>query len=175
MLILCPHCKRTFRHVKPKAKGTMRERFFSFVYEAPNGCHLWMGGLGKNDYPHFNYGGKTLNAHRVAWEIAHNKKLPPGVDVHHCCPGIPNPSCVNPEHLEAVPHLKHMRFGWQNGHRPRVFGEHVHTAKLKEPQVIEIRRQSAEGVSDKTLAAQYDMSQTTIHNIVLRKIWKHLS
>lgn len=54
----------------------------------------------------FTYRGKTrVRAHRQAYEDAYGP-IPDGLEIDHVCR---NPSCINPEHLEAVTHAENMR------------------------------------------------------------------
>jgi len=71
------------------------DRFFQKV-DRSGDCWLWLAGLDKDGYGKFNIGDKTFRAHRVAWELAANKKIPNGLCVLHRCDV---PGCVNPEHL----------------------------------------------------------------------------
>ena len=53
-------------------------------------------------------------------------------------------------------------------------GEKVHTAKLKEDQVVAIRKLYAEGVSASNLAKNYGVKCSTIYFIINYKTWKHV-
>lgn len=62
----------------------------------PHGCWLWLGGRDRAGYGWVYYDGRTVGAHRVAWEMHSGKSIPEGVIVRHVCD---NPPCVNPAHL----------------------------------------------------------------------------
>ncbi len=63
-------------------------------------CWQWTGGAMQGGrgmrygYPVVN--GKHVLAHRLAWELSHNRKIPKGKLVRHRCD---NSLCINPEHL----------------------------------------------------------------------------
>ena len=143
-----------------------------FVYEAPNGCWLWMGGHGVRGYPHFNYDGKTLYAHRVSLELKLGRPIKPGLDVLHSCPDGDNPMCVNPDHLREGTHAENMRDMLHRGRR-RVYGEKVRTAKLTEKQVLEIRANYPRS-TQREIGLVYGLTQAAVSSIVTAKSWKHL-
>lgn len=70
-------------------------------------CWLWLGGLDKDGYGHFKVNKKTIQAHRFSYEH-HKGPIPDGLVIDHLCR---NPSCVNPEHLEAVTHKENLNRG----------------------------------------------------------------
>lgn len=75
----------------------------------PNGCWEFTGWI----HPH-GYGqiGRNIRAHRLAWEIANGRPVPPGLVIDHQCHNLDvacednsecqHRRCVNPAHLEAV-------------------------------------------------------------------------
>lgn len=70
-----------------------------------NGCWEWVGATLLPGYGCLKVRGKTLRAHRFAFEVEHGP-VAPGVDIHHRCH---NRLCVNPDHLEALDHSAHTR------------------------------------------------------------------
>lgn len=144
-----------------------------FVYVAPNGCWLWMGGHGKRRYPHFYHGGKTLYAHRVSLELSLGRPIKPGLDALHSCPDGDNPMCVNPDHLREGTHAENMQDMASRG-RPRVWGERCRTAKLTDAQVLELRGLSDSGMLQRELGAKYGITQQVVSKILNGKSWKHL-
>lgn len=173
MMILCPLCNGTFMHIKRRVKGTMRERFMQQVFVAPNGCWLWMGGLGAGGYAHFNHGGKTLLAHRVSLEMKLGRPIKKTLHALHNCPDGDNPMCVNPDHLREGTHAENMREMFAKG-RKRCFGENTRTAKLTETQVLQIRARANGALTNKELGIEYGVSRDAIYLILRGKTWKHL-
>jgi hypothetical protein len=74
------------------------ERFWAKVLPEPNsGCWLWLGQL-RDGYASLFVAGRPRSAHRLSYET-HKGRIPDGRVLHHLCR---TPSCVNPDHLEAV-------------------------------------------------------------------------
>jgi hypothetical protein len=80
------------------------ERFWSKV-DKTDSCWLWNASKCQNGYGRFRFKGMARLAHRIAYELI-NGKIPDGMEIDHLCN---NSSCVNPDHLEAVPHAENMK------------------------------------------------------------------
>lgn len=61
-------------------------------------CWEWLGGKDKDGYGQFCLNYKNIRTHRVSYEL-YKGKISNNLTIDHLCR---NPSCVNPEHLEAV-------------------------------------------------------------------------
>lgn len=63
-------------------------------------CWLWTGNTrgGSLQYGHLQHRRVDYSAHRVAYELGHETKIPEGLVVRHKCD---NPLCCNPLHLET--------------------------------------------------------------------------
>jgi HNH endonuclease len=72
-------------------------RFWSKVQRSESGCWEWTAAKTVG-YGRFADKGRTLLAHRVAYELLIGP-IPEGLQIDHLCR---NPSCVNPAHLEPV-------------------------------------------------------------------------
>ena len=80
------------------------ERFWSKV-EDTGDCWEWTGCRTELGYGLFDCDGQRTRAHRFAYEEVVGL-IPEGLEIDHLCR---NPSCVRPEHLEAVTHRENMR------------------------------------------------------------------
>jgi hypothetical protein len=68
------------------------------IAQQDTGCWLWQGRVEPGGHGQFTRDGRTLRAHRVAWEETHGP-VPPGSIVSHACEV---PSCCNPDHLFLI-------------------------------------------------------------------------
>lgn len=73
------------------------ERFWSKV-ETGMGCWVWTASKNGMGYGTFALNGRTVMAHRAAWELLIGV-IPAGAVLDHLCR---NKQCVNPSHLEPV-------------------------------------------------------------------------
>lgn len=81
-------------------------RFWSKV-EKTEGCWIWTAARNAKGYGYFRIGGRTRKAHRLAYEDA-NGPVADGLVLDHLCR---TPSCVRPDHLEAVTSAENTRRG----------------------------------------------------------------
>jgi|SRR5215471_19770529 len=66
----------------------------------PDDCWLWQGHVNNNGYGTIHSDGGDEYVHRVAYALLKGP-VPAGLELDHLCR---NTRCVNPAHLEAVPH-----------------------------------------------------------------------
>jgi hypothetical protein len=92
------------------------------AHSAPDGagCLIWTGWTNLKGYGTTKIAGHTTTAHRAAWVIA-NGAVPDGYTVDHLC-RVRN--CINPDHLEAVPHRV-------NCHRSPLTRQSINAAKTE--------------------------------------------
>jgi HNH endonuclease len=108
--------RRARRERRPRYRGGKGrwplEKFY--IPEPMSGCWLFTGKRHREGYGRLNRGGKQHLAHRVFYE-AFVGPIPDGYELDHLCK---NKSCVNPRHLEAVPHQENMqRVDWSKRRR----------------------------------------------------------
>lgn len=137
-----------------------------------NECWHWIGCRSARGYGRFNRNGRTINAHRVAWEIIHRVIIPSGMEICHSCD---NPSCVNPSHLWIGTHKENCDDRDRKGRNKSFQGEAHGRAKLTNGIVLEIRnRYAIEPIGTLALAKQYRLNKKTVQQIVKRQLWKHV-
>lgn len=113
----------------------IEERFWAKVDKTP-GCWLWLGTKDEWGYGRFWDGTRPGLAHRFSYTLA-GGVIPPKYVIDHLCRTA---SCVNPKHLDAVPHrenisrgkskaLKHLRKPWPAFRLRDEFGRFI---KLRE-------------------------------------------
>lgn len=73
-------------------------RFWQYVDKRESGCWEWTGWKNQYGYGRFSINGKSVSAHRHAYELR-NGPIPDGLQLDHLCR---NTLCVNPDHLEPV-------------------------------------------------------------------------
>jgi hypothetical protein len=98
---------------------TIEKRFWSKVDKTPT-CWLWTAGKFTQGYGNFTVSGKSVKAHRFAYELLRGA-IPDGLDLDHKCR---NRACVNPAHLRPATRKQNMenRSGSTSGNRSGVRG-----------------------------------------------------
>lgn len=159
-----------------KHTRTAMERFLDNM---PNektikGC-LEYKKLNSKGYGHFVHtNGKERygpDAHRAAWQLF-NGIIPPKLFVCHKCD---NKKCVNIDHLYLGTAQDNCRDKLERKLANLRFGEKHGSAKLKEKQVIEIKKRLEEGFFDFEIARVYKVATATIYAIKNKLSWKHLT
>lgn len=151
----------------------------SYRAGARTDCWAWNLARHKSGYGRFKVFGRSIRAHRIAYELAKGP-IPEGMYVCHRCD---NPECVNPDHLFVGTPAENSQDRDRKGRhgswtkpeaRPR--GEAQDGARLTDENVRDIRaRYAAGGVTQKALAEEYDVGETTVFNVIHRLNWRHVS
>lgn len=126
-------------------------------------CRVWTGAPMKDGYARVWWAGKQIRVHTLvfAWHYGY---VPPVV--RHACD---TPLCIEISHLLPGTHQDNMTDRQSRDRQTR--GTRVHTAKLTEAQVREIRA-SREDVY--VLAGRYGVHKNSIYFIRNRSTWKHV-
>lgn len=153
----------------PQLDQRRKQRFWSQVAKEAGACWTWTGGTDPEGYGVFHYSPRVaLRAHRVAWRLAKNADPGAFLVCHQC----DNPSCVRPSHLFLGTTLDNQLDSKKKGRNAR--GERHGRTRLSTQQVKDIRALSANGRAHKLLALDFNVTDTTISNIVRRKTWKYV-
>lgn len=147
-----------------------KERFFSkTIHNAESGCINWIACTDKG-YGKFHFNGTLILSHRFAYILKHGQILKSQCVFHKC----DNPICVNHEHLFIGDRIDNDKDRNNKGRQFHARGELQGAHKLKEFQVIEIRKRIALGERNMDLALEYKVSRDMISLIKNNKRWKHL-
>jgi hypothetical protein len=134
------------------------------------GCIEWTLGRSSTGYGVCRRNGRTVGAHRAAWEEVHGP-IPEGLWVLHRCD---NPPCVNVDHLFLGTRLDNVRDmdAKGRGRRPVLPGERNGRARFTEDDVRTMRDRYAAGESQTAIARRFNTSQSRVSEIVLGKSWR---
>jgi HNH endonuclease len=172
-------------------------RFWAKVDKSGD-CWLWKASKNHDGYGRLQVNGRAIAAHRISYEIAHGP-IPDGLCVcHHC----DTPACVNPSHLFLGTHWDNKQDSVRKGRiatgdqhwtrrmpeklaRGDKSGSRLHAenllrgkdhpkAKLTEDDVRTIRQRRASGQKVHSIATDYDLTDTAVSHIALRRNWKHI-
>jgi hypothetical protein len=107
--------------------ATVAARFWAKVdRRGDDDCWPWRAQVTGDGYGGF-YTGRTIGAHRVAYELVRGP-IPEGLVIDHLCR---NRLCVNPYHMEPVTNAENVRrgiSGYVNGFRTHCHNGHPYDA-----------------------------------------------
>lgn len=134
-------------------------------------CWGWKGTVSPNGYGRIWFAGKVINASRASWFVhyglIYNKKL---CVLHKC----DNPICSKPDHLFLGTNKDNTRDMIKKGRKRGPKGIEVHTAKLNEEKVKQIKELLKQKMSLKYICEKFEISMTSVIYINQNKIWKHV-
>jgi hypothetical protein len=149
---------------------TLEERFWEKVNKrSPDECWEWVA-TKRNGYGRMYTSGRLIGAHRVSWRINFGEFPPADVKVLHKCD---NPSCVNPRHLFLGTQQDNVDDMIEKGRHRYPIGENVHTNKLTEDEVREIRKLSST-LSQSSISEKFGVSKGAIKHILRGRSWSWL-
>lgn len=135
--------------------------------DGPNGCWIWTASRFPRGY------GQAKNsldqyAHRVSW-ILKNGPIKKGKWVLHKCDV---PECVNPDHLFLGNAKSNHDDMVSKGRQRHATGESAGLSKLKEHQVLDIRRRYFGGQSQRSIAKCFGVARGTVWAILRGITWR---
>jgi hypothetical protein len=145
-------------------------RFWSYVdIRADEECWPWVGATDGRGYGRFWFDGRTIQAHRFAYEAALGETIPAD---HYGCHSCDYPPCCNPAHVWPGTHADNVADCVAKGRQSR--GERQHCAKLTSEQVAAIKcHYEAGGVTMEEVGALFGVGKQAVCDIVRGKTWKH--
>ena len=145
---------------------TLAQGFWSKVDPAPSECCWeWTAYKTTTGYGKLRLNNRDLRAHRVAYTLTKGE-IPDGLVVRHTCD---NPACCNPDHLILGTQADNVADRQERNRQ--VKGEQNGRCKLTAKQVMEIYNSP---LSQYELAKLYNITQTNVSYIKLKKTWKHI-
>ena len=134
-------------------------------------CLEWIYGRACFGYGIVQSEGRSQVAHRVSYK-KYVGKIGKGLFVLHRCD---NPPCINPKHLFLGTNMDNMQDKMRKGRLRVLFGENHPMAKVKNVDIIKMRKDYANAkFTLEELARIYKLSPLTVRDIIKRKRWKHL-
>lgn len=154
-----------------RIRGTSNtpDTFDSYVAKADSGCWEWIGFIRWNGYGTFGMGGRSIPAHRFAYERAKGA-IPEGLFVCHSCD---NRRCVNPDHLwvgTQADNLADMAAKGRAHKGPTLHSEAHPKAKLTKDKARAIRSDPRPAHQ---IAPEYGISKSLVWGIKKGTNWKY--
>lgn len=161
----CRQCEGIFQPTSSRqVHCSLKCRFWSKVdVRGADECWPWLAGRNADGYGNFGIDGKTINAHRVSFELT---KGPLKHCALHTCDW---PPCCNFGHLWDGTKTDNMADCKKKGRGPS--GSKHGMAKLIERDVLAIR---ADSRFQYVIAADYGVTESLISQIKHRTIWDHI-
>lgn len=170
-----------------------QERFDAQTQKGPD-CWLWTGSVQSAGYGQLGVNGRSVRAHRFAYEQV-NGPIPHGLVIDHLCH---TRLCVNPDHMEVVTRGENVRRGWSKNRALRTHCAKGHELldswpishgwrtcltcprtpqsqraripsvgrKVSAEQVRAIRALASDGWTKQAIADQYGIHRSSVSRIV---------
>ncbi len=157
--------------------ASARGRFFAKVggVDDDTSCWLWTGArktrAGVPSYGNLCIDGRTITAHRVAYEMATGHSIPKQTEVLHRCD---NPGCVRPSHLRLGTHAENMAEMAERKRATKLKGEAHGNAKMTEADARAVVAAHDAGELHADIAARLRVSVDAVSSIAYGYCWKHI-
>lgn len=136
---------------------------FKDKIEEKGECWIWTGGKHLSGYGTIRKDNKFYYVHRYVKILSLGREIE--ID-KECCHSCYNKLCINPSHIREDSRKSNMI--------DNVISGHHNTLKLDIDKVLSIRKKAELGVSQKSLAEEYNVTTRNINKIVNRKSWKFI-
>ena len=146
------------------------ERFWQKV-EKTDGCWNWTAATRSTGYGCIRVSGRLISTHRFSF-VLHYGEIPVARIVCHSCD---NRRCVNPAHLFPGTPAANVRDMVVKGRHPRLNGERVGSSRMTAVRVVRVFEMKMAGISNRRIAAMFNVNAGTIDAIVNRKTWRHVT
>ena len=131
-------------------------------------CLIFTGCLNAHGYGSVKVGGKTMLAHRVAYEKAYGP-IPDALVVMHSCD---TPACIEPTHLSVGTQKQNVHDMINKNRKAILKGTSHGRARLTDDQVKEI---FLSDLSDSALAKQFAINRSVPWKIRRGQLWAHIT
>lgn len=167
------HYQRFYRLGDPLAdvrsktpNGTLLKFLRGVAAHPPSHCVVWPFWKSRGGYGMVTFRGRKTTAHRVAWELYHDREMRPDMQAAHQPVVCHSRDCVNPLHVrEATVADNHADKVADDTH---LRGERQWLSRLTRDQVREIRK---DGRVHREIACDFEISETTISQIKGGQRW----
>lgn len=139
------------------------------IIKTQNGCVEYRKNL-RAGYGRVRYKGKLYSAHRVVLEAWEQRPSEQHVALHSC----DNPPCISVLHLRWGTQADNTADAIARGRYVKMIGTTNGRAKISDSDVIEIRKLSGTGPTQRQIGEKFGISNQTVSNIITKKSWKHL-
>lgn len=154
----------------PKSKTA--EYLFKHVNHIGSDCLSWPYGRDGQGYARAKVKGfETRLAHRIMCELVNGPPPFEGAVTRHSC-GMGHKGCVNPNHLKWGTVAENNADKELHGNKP--VGEKCGVSVLNPEKVRIIRRSSASGETQRSIASSLMVSAGTVQAVLEGRTWAHV-